>query len=214
MHAIKLVAAFMLAAALPANEAHAQRSWYAGLDAGNSKADAQSTEFLFGAPATDSADSDVGIRLRFGYQFSPYVAAELGYVDQGEFDFDFDPAFCPIDVPEPCPFSARTSLSGIVTNVVGTLPLGSRWSLNGRVGAFRMHVKIRGTGTDGRGDSGKHGGLQYGLGIGYRLNDRWALALDWTKYEEIELGLTLGGGIGAFSFGESELASLGVNYHW
>jgi hypothetical protein len=92
--------------------------------------------------------------------------------------------------------------------------LGASWSINGRLGGFRMKMRTHESGNAGVADSGNHGGLQYGLGVGYRMNEHWRVQLDWTRYEEVDLGLTFGGGIGVFSFGQSELTSLGVEYHW
>lgn len=194
--------------------ARAQDGWYAGLDFGQSGADAEITEFVVGNPAAQDEGSDTGFRVRGGYQFSRYFAAEAGYVDFGDFEFDFDPAFCPIGVPEPCPFSTRTSIDGFFANLIGRLPIGDRWALYAHLGWFRLSVKTGELGAGGIDETGDMDGLQSGLSVGYHLADHWELLLDYSKFEQFDLGLGLGGGVGVFSFGDTQLTSLGINYHW
>jgi len=215
MNPTKLLAVALLAgiAGLP-QIVRAQNGWYAGLDVGKSEADASITEFVVGNPAAQDEGSDTGFRLRFGYQFSRYLSAEAGYVDFGDFEFDFDPQFCPIGVPEPCPFSTRTSISGFVTNVIGRLPLGSSWTIYARLGWFRLRVDTGEVGPGGINATGDMDGLHSAIGVGYHLTDHWELLLDYSKFEEFDLGLTVGGALGAFSFGDTRLTSLGVNYRW
>jgi OOP family OmpA-OmpF porin len=212
---LKLPGAVLLAGIACLPQSAIARGWYAGLDAGLSEADAEISEAFIGAPVTDDADaSSSGIRVRFGYQFARFFAAEIGYADFGDFDYDFEPDTCPVGGPEPCPFSATTSISGIMINAVGTLPLGDRWTLNGRAGWSRMRVKNRELGTSGIDDSTRKDGFQVGIGVGYRVNEHWELLLDYTKFEQLDLGLNLGGAFGYYDFGDTRLTSLGLNYRW
>jgi OmpA-OmpF porin, OOP family len=210
---LKLPGLVLLASLACLSQSALARGWYAGLDVGLSEADAEIPEFFVGAPGTDDADaSSTGIRVRFGYQFARYIAAEIGYADFGDFDYEFEPATCP--GPNPCRFNATTSISGIMINAVGTLPLGDRWTLNGRAGWAQVRVKNSELDTSGVGDSTRKGGFQVGIGVGYRVNEHWELLLDYTKYENFDVGLPLGGPIGYYDFGDARLTSLGVNYRW
>jgi len=213
MRPVRILAVVLLAgfASFP-QVSHAQFNWYAGLDIGQSKADASIAEFQFNTAALQDDGSDTGFRLRVGYEFGRFFAAEIGYADFGDFVFDFDPGFCPGGAPQPCPFSARTSIDGFVTNGVGRLPIGEHWAIYARLGWFSLRVKTRVPGIVD--DSENMDGLQTGLGVSYRAGDHWELLLDYTKFEQVDLGLTVGGGVGVFSFGDTELTSLGLNYRW
>lgn len=202
MRPIELLRAVLLAgAAILAQSANARGSWYAGLDVGLSEADVEISLFTTGVPEIDDSDaSSTGVRVRAGYQFSRYVAVEIGYADFGDFDYEFEPAL-----------RATTSLTGFIGNVVGTLPLGRRWTVNGRVGLFRMRVKNSELG--GADESRTKDGLQVGIGAGFRVNDHWELLLDYTKYEQLYFGPALGT-FGDYDFGDTRLTSLGVNYRW
>jgi OOP family OmpA-OmpF porin len=199
MRPIKLLGVVLLAgAAILAQPVNARGSWFAGLDAGLSEADAENSQFNTGDVDIADADaSSTGVRVRFGYRFSRYVAVEVGYADFGDFEYEFEPSR-----------RATTSLRGFFGNVVGTLPLGRRWSINGRVGLFRMRVKNSELG--GTDESKTKDGLQVGIGAGFRVNDHWELLLDYTKHEQLYFGPSLGD----YDFGDTRLTSLGVNYRW
>lgn len=53
-------------------------------------------------------------------------------------------------------------------------------------------------------------GLQVGIGAGFRINDHRELLVDYTKYEQLYFGPTLGD----YDFADTRLTSLGVNYRW
>jgi opacity protein-like surface antigen len=201
MKPIKLLGAALLAgAAILVQPANARGSWYAGLDAGLSEADAEISLFTTGNPGIDDADaSSTGVRLRVGYQFWRYIAAEIGYADFGDFEYQLGTGS-----------RVTTSLSGFVSNVVGTLPLGRRWTINGRVGWFRMRVKSMAFVSAQTDESRTRAGLQVGIGAGFRVDDHWELLLDYTKFEQLYFGPTLGN----LDFGDTRLTSLGVNYRW
>src|SRR4051794_14468938 len=111
--------------------AHAQGGWYAGVDVGDAKIDAKIEEYvLFGGVTDRSRSSTVGYRLHGGYQFGRFFALELAYVDFGEIESHFEPNDCPYGARGPCPLDLRTSISGVVANMVGLLPLGEHWFLD------------------------------------------------------------------------------------
>jgi hypothetical protein len=56
--------------------------------------------------------------------------------------------------------------------------------------------------------------MNYGIGAGYRFNEHWEVMLDYSGFEQMDFGLTLGGAFGVYDLGETTLTSLGVNYRW
>jgi OmpA-OmpF porin, OOP family len=215
MKTLELLGAALVASVAWVQPSAAAGGWYAGFDAGLSEADAEISEVFIGAPATDDADaSSTGFRVRFGYQFARYIAAEIGYADFGDFDYEFDPDTCPVGGPDPCPFNATTSISGLQVNAVGTLPLGDRWTINARAGWSRLRVKHSELATVGIDNSTTKDGFHVGIGVGYAVSEHWDVLLDYTKYEQLDLGLSLGGAFGYYDFGDTRLTSLGVNYRW
>jgi len=213
MNRTKLLASGAFALFVAAMQpAHAQ-GWYAGLDVGRSRSDAEFTEFLFGNASSERTANSTAVQLRVGYQPWTHFAIEAGFADFGDFDFDFDPPQCGGGAPS-CPFTTRTSVRGLMVNVVGTLPLGPSWALNARAGLMQMNVDIRELGSGGTRNSEYHGSLLFGLGAMYRVAEHWNVSLDWRRFEQLDLGLTLGGGVGAFVGGNLQLTSLGVEYRW
>src|ERR1041385_8616108 len=88
----RIAAAGLVVVGCFANQALAQqpyRGWFAGISAGQSSADIDSSSSLriLGAPAStlSSDDTDTGFRLYGGYRFNRHLAVEIGYADLGTF---------------------------------------------------------------------------------------------------------------------------------
>jgi opacity protein-like surface antigen len=195
--------------------AQAQGGWYAGLDVGAARSDAEIDEYAFFGETTDRASSDTtGFRLRGGYRFGRFFAMELTYVDFGQFESHFDPDDCPNGAAGPCPVDVRTSVNGIVANFVGILPLGEHWFLNARAGLGNIKIDTRAVGAIDLDNSTDNDSLSYGIGGGYRFNDHWEVLFDYSGFDQFDLGLTLSGDFGAYNLGETTMTSLGVNYRW
>jgi OOP family OmpA-OmpF porin len=193
----------------------AQSGWYAGLDVGSAKSDTQIEEyFLFGGTTDRGSGSTTGFRVHGGYQFGRYFAIDLSYVDFGQFSSHFDPNDCPFGAPGPCPFDVRTSINGFIGSLVGILPMGDHWFMNARLGVGTIRVKTDEIGGAGLGGDTTNSGFHYGIGGGYRFNEHWEFVLDYSGYDQEDLGLTLGGDFGAYNLGETTLTSVGVSYRW
>ena len=67
-------------------------------------------------------------RLTIGWQLNEYFALEAGYHNFGDFDEVFDVPGMPTEI--------SLSADGFTFGATGTLPLGERWMLFGRAGAF------------------------------------------------------------------------------
>jgi hypothetical protein len=197
--------------------AHAESGWYLGLDAGSSKADAEIQEYvLFGGTTAEDSGRSSGYTLRGGYRFWRFFALEVGYADFGDFEYSFDPDDCPRGDPGPCPFSVSTSFSGFTASMVGTVPLGDRWSVHARVGMFEMKATSRQLAGGDIQDSNKEAGLQFGVGAGLKLDEHWQFLLDYSTYEQLDLGFgyNASGEFGTYDLGDTTFTSIGINYRW
>jgi opacity protein-like surface antigen len=188
--------------------APAAHKMYVAADVGTSRSRSFASE-------SEANDTSSGFDVRLGYQFSRYFALELGYVDLGSFDFDYRPN-C---IPEAnCDVTAHTEMHGPIVNVVGIFPLGDHWQLKGRAGFFRLDASSTQTTSDPADVplhfSEKSSGVSLGAAATYRLNDNIDLEISWMHFEQVDLGLTIGGGVGAFSSGTSSMAAVGVAYRF
>jgi|GEM_PF-2322447 OOP family OmpA-OmpF porin len=211
MKPIKLLAILLLV--LPAMSQ--AQGWYAGLDVGSARSDAEIDEhLLLGDTTARASGTTTGIRLRGGYQFSRFFAIEIDYADFGELKSHFDPDDCPFGAPGPCPLDVRTSVSGIFGTLRGIVPIGDHWYVDARLGWGKMDVDTDQIGGEELEGSVESGAFHYGLGAGYRFDEHWAISLDYGEYNQEDLGLTLGGQFGVYNLGETTMTSLGASYQW
>jgi len=211
MRITKLLAA--LALVLPVMT-HAG-GWYAGLDAGSANSDATVNEYgFFGDTTARGNDTTTGWRLRGGYQFGRFFALEIAYVDFGEVDYHFDPDDCPFGAPGPCPFDVRSASNGFVGTLRGILPIGDHWFLDAGLGYGKMRVDADEIGGAAIETSIDHDTFHFGIGGGYRFNEHWEILLDYSEYNQEDLGATLSGDSGSYDLGETSATSLGISYRW
>ena len=195
----KLLAAAALAFA--AQTAHAQ-GWYAGVDIGATRTNADFSEIIFGAVSDQSSATGFGFRVRGGYQLGRHFAVEAGYTNFGNSDFTFSGS------------TTHTSSDAFHGALVGIIPIGDKWVLDGKFGIIKMTVSTRQSGNGSTNESERNGGVMFCIGAGYHIDDHWDLRIDWSGFQQVDFGLTLGGGLGAFSYGDSALASVGAEYRW
>jgi OOP family OmpA-OmpF porin len=201
--------------------AGANPGWYVGIDAGKAQADAEIKDFILlgDVTAEDGATSN-GFHVRGGYQFGRFFAVELGVADYGDFEYSFDPDDCPIGAGGSCAFSVSTSFRGYTLSMMGILPLGERWSLHARAGMSETEAKSHQTGGQMGGgdleDSTREAGLQFAVGVGFKMDDHWQFQLNHSTIEALDFGfgLNLDGAFGVFDMGDAKLTSLGIIYHW
>jgi len=190
-------------------------SWYAGLDVGNATSDAKIDEHIFlGDTTARASDSAAGWRVRGGYQLGRFFALEVAYVDFGELEYHLDPDDCPNGAPGPCPFNVRTSISGFVGTLRGILPIGDHWFLDARLGYGQLRSDANQIGGAAIESSRDNGAFHYGIGGGYRFNEHWEILLDYSEYNQEDLGNTLSGASGSYNLGETSVTSLGFGYRW
>jgi len=111
-----------------------------------------------------AGDEDTSIRLLGGYQFNQNIAAEFGYIDLGSV--------------------AGGSAKGKAWDVVGvgTIPVGNRFGVYGKLGFAWSEVK---------GNLPYESGLEltYGVGASFDFSPTVAFRGEWQKYPDAGDGL-------------------------
>jgi len=117
-------------------------------------------------PAANVDDSDTGWKIFGGYSFNEFLALEVGYVDFGEFGAA----------------TGSWEASSINVSALGTWPLGSEFSLLGKVGANRWDAERRLGATSGD-DNGTD--VLYGIGLQYDFTDRINGRFEWERFASV-----------------------------
>ncbi|HET9470219.1 MAG TPA: outer membrane beta-barrel protein [Usitatibacter sp.] len=187
-----------LAAAGTAAPAFAQAGgWYAGLAGGQSRTDREIVrtreETLQFAPVVQSDFDATGDAWKAfaGYRFTPYVAIEAAYADLGR---DRMSSFLPANVSQlPGAFTIDRRVEAYGADVVGTLPIGPRFALLARAGAYRAHVRsdvvLEGNVAFADDATARTRRItddrtiaHYGVGGEWRFARRMALRLEWERF--------------------------------
>ena len=118
------------------------------------------------------ADS-TAFRFTVAWKFNDYLAIEGGYHNFGEFDQSFDIEGEIVDV--------SLKADGFTLGVVGNLPLGDRWSLFARSGAFFW---------DGDADINNVSAAKpedtnfyFGAGVQLAIGEKLSLTADGSRYD-------------------------------
>jgi len=120
----------------------------------------------FGRADWDRAnDEDTSIRLLGGYQVNQNIAAEFGYIDLGSVSGG----------------SAKGKAFDLVG--VGTIPVGNRFGVYGKLGFAWSEVK-----GFGQNESGLE--LTYGVGASFDFSPTVAFRGEWQKYPDAGDGAT------------------------
>jgi OOP family OmpA-OmpF porin len=194
---MKKISALLLSAmALSPLAAHAADSnWYALIAIGQSTFDVDKSPLddTFGAAdlAVDSSsldDSDTGYKIQAGYKFSENFALEFGYMDFGRASYSGDA------VPSEDIFNfhlgADVKAYGFNVDAVGTLPLGSGFSVFGKAGLVltrtEVSVSVSGSGVGGSAsvddDESETGAApSLGVGVAFDLNDTLSVRLEYQR---------------------------------
>ena len=144
------------------------------------------------ASLTDKKDT--GYKLTAGYQVLPWLAIELDYVNLGEFANSYE-----FNGLGRYTRQGRYELDGMNLSAVFSQDIDDKFSVHGRVGAFRSNYKYSETGEnfpafqpsneppihrfvapDLKGTE-----LSFGLGGRYKLNANVSVKLEWDRYTRI-----------------------------
>jgi OmpA-OmpF porin, OOP family len=129
--------------------------------------------FNLGAPKYDKScasgfecdDPSVGGKLYLGGQFNQWLGMEVGYAHFGKMDRS----------------GGETESQGINLSLVGTLPLSEAFKAFGKVGTTYGWTDI--SADTGRTGSDNGFGLSYGAGLGYDINPKTQVVVEWDRHD-------------------------------
>lgn len=151
--------------------------------------------------AQRGSGNDFAGRLYAGYRLTPMFAVELGYSNFGSHDVAYRLNKTGQFLPANSLYvvNGRNKLDGITLDVVGTLPINSALSVNGRVGvmATNLHYNesisnpVTNNGVAGFESSTfsapkeRQARFHWGVGTSYQLNPKLALTLDYQRVQGV-----------------------------
>ncbi len=163
-----LIASLITAASAFSMSAHAEGA-YAGVSVEKSNYSIE----VIGANVTSTSDKPTGFKLYGGYEFTPNLAAELGYADFGSAKTTFTGGFAEVKV-------SSWYLAGR-----GTMPINDKFSVFGKLGVARNKADVTGSGIAVTGGGNKTD-LYAALGAEYRLSKVAALTAELESYGKVD----------------------------
>lgn len=133
-----------------------------------------------------SQTRDVGFVFSVGYLFSQYFSAELGYADLGTVHYQAQGAVSDSQGTYNTSTSANVKTKGPLAMGVAAWPLGDRFSLDARAGAFLGRTRIRARAVVGGIDlygSRKNNSstVMLGAGINFAMSPGTAIRLGYAR---------------------------------
>ncbi|MDD5329422.1 MAG: outer membrane beta-barrel protein [Sulfuricella sp.] len=180
-----------VASSMAATDWGTSAAWYVGLSGGQSKTEVGGGDInsAIGTTGGSVDDTDTGWKAFLGYQFSPNIAVEAGYVDFGKFNFSSAAGNGDL----------KTSNSGYI-DAVGILPF-QNFSIFGKLGAYTIKTELNGAGVS---NSHTTNDWTYGVGAGYDFTRNLGVRVEWERFNGV--------GDNSTTKGDLDLASVGVLY--
>ncbi len=174
----------------PAFALHPASFWYAGAGLGQTEVEGfcDRGDLLKGGFATVGScdDTDVGFKLFGGLRFHRNFAVELGYADLGDYQANGT-------VAGGAPATLELDGGVLTGQLVGLLPLGQRWNLLGKVGAFYNDADSSEPATVDVDVADSTFGWALTGGVEYWVTEGFAVRAEFDRYAE-DVGL-FGGGV-------------------
>jgi OmpA-OmpF porin, OOP family len=216
---------FVLVAAMSA-PAWGQAHWYAGIAGGESKTDRQlvvnrETTITDASDLSTAFDAkDTAWKGFFGLRLNRVIALELNYADLGR--HRMVTTMLGGQPPLPAAIAIERRISGYGLDLVATAPMGgSRFSVFGRLGAFRSRLEARAA-LDGnivftsggeeertRTTTRQETVLKAGIGGEWWFARNAAVRADWERYHAVGKAFAIGGS-GTTGEANTDVLSLGV----
>jgi OOP family OmpA-OmpF porin len=184
--AAAMAASVLSSAPVQAAEPTAGATWYLGAGAGQSRAkiaDSTFTSALSGTGASIATisrdETETSYKFFMGYQYNPYLAFEGGVFNLGSYTFGATTA------PAGTLNGALKNTVGSNLDVLGTLPLGERFSLLARAGVQSSKTRdlFSATGLALAPTPSKNQiSYKYGVGAGFDLTKNIGMRADWERY--------------------------------
>ena len=122
---------------------------------------------------TSCDDSDVGWKVFGGYQFSKFLGVEGGYVDLGKVS-GTDTSFGLGDVD--------AEMWGVFISGVGTLPIGDRFGVFGKIGAAYTDIEVSSSTLGSDSDDGVN--LTFGVGGFMNILRNLSVRVEWERFQD------------------------------
>jgi OOP family OmpA-OmpF porin len=135
-------------------------------------------------------DSDTGFSLAGGYQLNDHFAVEFGYVDLGSLDYRATAEVSDGVEQAEADVAFESTADGAVVSGLAILPIGTRFSLFGRVGLSFMsaegtaRIAIQGV-SDRASQSSQKIDPVFGAGAELSLGRYFAIRLAWDRYLDV-----------------------------
>lgn len=226
MHRKKILLAATLAAlALPA-AAQTTTRWYAGIAGGQSRTSDdlvrnRESTVVNANPATIRSDfdsKDNAWKIFGGLRYNEMFAVEVSYADLGR--HHLTTSFIGGDPAAFGSVAMDRKISGFGADAVFTAPLGGRFAIFGRVGAFRSRLEAdavlggnvvftNAPGDRQRSVTQNETVLKFGLGADWWFTRNAALRLEWERYHDVGKAFAVGGS-GTTGEADTDTFTLGV----
>lgn len=151
--------------------------------------------------ASRNGNNEFAGRIFAGYRFHPNVAVELGYSDFGSQGVKYRLNKSTELVPSNSPYVVHGSnkLDGLTLDLVGTVPVNSLFSVNGRAGLIASNLRYSESIANPVVNNGVYGvettsysaptehqtRFHWGVGASYQLNPKLALTLDYQRVQGV-----------------------------
>lgn len=133
-------------------------------------------------------DPDGAVNIYTGGMFTPYFGLQLGYFRLGDADRN----------------GGTTKVSGANISLVGVIPMGTSFSLVGRVGGTYAWTDVEAPiGVSGEEEEF---GAAYGVGVSWDFHNNWSATLDWDRHHMKFAGID--------GRKKTEIATIGIKYRF
>ena len=201
--------------------------WYAGISGGQSRTsdelvrNRESTlvNVVTSSVRSDFDSTDNAWKVFGGLRFSDMLAVEIDYANLGR--HHLTTSFVGGDPVLPGSITIGRRISGFGADAVLSAPLGERFAVFGRVGAFRSKLEADATlegsvvftngapGDRQRSVTQNETVAKFGIGGDWWFTRNAALRLEWERYHNIGKAFAIGGS-GTTGEADTDVVSLGV----
>jgi opacity protein-like surface antigen len=215
--------AILALAGLPAMAQAA--GWYGAVSVGQSRtsrdlvSNRESTIINATHLQTEFDDKDNAYKIGAGFRFNEIFALEVNYADLGK--HSTVTTMLAGDAPAFAAIAIDRKISGFGADLVVSAPVAHRFSLYGRVGAFRSKLEaeaaLAGNIVFTNGDPNQSSRsttqdetvLRYGIGAAWELWRNGALHVEWERYNKVGKAFAIGGS-GTTGEADTDAAWIGV----